>query len=110
MNYFFGGNGSSIPSAKTSAPGTRVLVGVVKFSFLVSTGLSAVQEEVKRIAAKQPIANTSFFIKKCLKKLENNLAWQHPLWSTYFLEKLGISCSGLLRVTLLYRQIFPHSQ
>jgi hypothetical protein len=55
------------PIAKTPVPETVFLPGVVKFWFLVSTGLSAVQEEVKRIAAKQPKANTSFFIKNGLK-------------------------------------------
>lgn len=55
------------PIAKTPVPGTVILPGVVKFSLLVSTGLSAVQEEVKRMAAKQPMANTSFFIKNDLK-------------------------------------------
>ena len=73
MNYFFGGNGSSNPSAEISVLGAEILVGTISFSFLVSTALSAVQEEVKRIATKQPIANTSFFIKN-VKKLENNLA------------------------------------
>lgn len=45
----------------------ETFVGAIEFSLLVSTGLSAVQEEVKKIEAKQIIASNSFFIKKCLK-------------------------------------------
>jgi hypothetical protein len=67
MNYFFGGNGSSFSSVEKVVTGTGGLLGVVNFSVCVSTGLSAVQEEFKRIAAIQPIVNTSFFIKNGLK-------------------------------------------
>jgi hypothetical protein len=64
MNYFFGGIGSSIPSSATAVPGSIILIGVIRFWVFVSSGLSAVQEEVKRIAAKQLKAIHRFFIKK----------------------------------------------
>ncbi len=56
------------PSAETLIPGSEILVGVIKFSFSASTIVSAVQEDIKIIAAKQPVAINSFFIKKMFKK------------------------------------------
>ena len=55
------------PSVTALVPGTGTLFGVIEFCFEASTGLSAVQEDIKTIAAKQPIAINSFFIKNDLK-------------------------------------------
>jgi hypothetical protein len=46
---------------------TSILIGVFELSWLLSSGLSGVQDDVKRIAAKQLIETNRFFIKKCFK-------------------------------------------